>query len=278
MTQETPTNPGTPNANQAPIGTPAPQPAAPASTPSLTLPAQAGLPEPNGTPANPAQALPATPAPATPPVVPNPDVPVFERTGHAGLDYALDFVSKHGYTNEHPAIQAAREGDFSFIRAELAQKGIQGHEAVVALAERAFEEHTQSLEAQEQETMQYALQVAGGEANWNAVRQWATANAEAHEKQVVNAALTSGGIQAQAMIHWLTAQYSKQNTLEQQPRSAVSPTAAAPASGGTGALTAAAYSQAVQELSRAHGGRDVSGLPEYAALQNRRLAGRRAGI
>ena len=61
----------------------------------------------------------------------------YEPTGDAGLDYALDFIGKLGYSDAHPAVRAAITGDFSLIRAELSTRGVQGADAVVKLAEDA---------------------------------------------------------------------------------------------------------------------------------------------
>ena len=83
---------------------------------------------------------------------------------------------------------------------------------------------------------------------------------------------------AEAAVNLLVQLYSKQNTLSQEPASAVRTDATGGAPTGGGALTAAQYGAAVAALSRAHGGKDMTNSPEYASLQTRRLQGRRQGI
>jgi len=65
----------------------------------------------------------------------------YNKTGDPGLDMALSFIGKLGIGPDHPAIVAARQGDFAFIKAELAGRGdkAQGWEQYLSLAEKAFE-------------------------------------------------------------------------------------------------------------------------------------------
>ena len=199
----------------------------------------------------------------------------YEPTGDAGLDYALDFIGKLGYSDAHPAVRAAITGDFSLIRAELSTRGVQGADAVVKLAEDAHARFAAKEAEQAQVLQSYAHEAAGGEQNWDVVRAWASKEATPAEKADVNAALAKGGMVAKAMIRELVHLYKQSNTLPQDGK-AVSKTAGTPASNAT-PLTAQAYAQAVDELYRKLGP-GAANSPEYAQLQKQRLAARRAGI
>ena len=199
----------------------------------------------------------------------------YEPTGDAGLDYALDFIGKLGYSDAHPAVRAAITGDFSLIRAELSTRGVQGADAVVKLAEDAHARFSAKEAEQAQVLQSYAHEAAGGEQNWEVVRAWASKEATPAEKADVNAALAKGGMVAKAMIRELVHLYKQSNTLPQDGK-AVSKTAGTPASDTT-PLTAQAYAQAVDELYRKLGP-GAANSSEYAQLQKQRLAARRAGI
>ena len=203
----------------------------------------------------------------------------YDPTGNASLDYALDFVGQLGYGPAHPAILAAQDGNFHLIAAELAREGVRGADAVIALAKEAFEQEKGKVETQKQEIAKFAYEQAGGQQNWQQVQAWASANATPAEKQQINNLLASGGFAAQSAISFLVQQYSKSNTLEKSPARVAKSNAGASRGQDTGgALSAAEYGKAVQELVYANGGRDVSNTREYADLQTRRLQGRRAGL
>ena len=253
ITAETPpaTNPATAPAAQ-PAAAPASQPAA--TMQNMMVDPQVKTVEPNTGTSEPFQ---------------------YEPTGDAGLDYALDFIGKLGYSDAHPAVRAAITGDFSLIRAELSTRGVQGADAVVKLAEDAHARFAAKESEQAQVLQSYAHEAAGGEQNWDVVRAWASKEATPAEKADVNAALAKGGMVAKAMIRELVHLYKQSNTLPQDGK-AVSKTAGTPASNAT-PLTAQAYAQAVDELYRKLGP-GAANSPEYAQLQKQRLAARRAGI
>lgn len=200
----------------------------------------------------------------------------YEPTGDAGLDYALAFVGNLGYGDSHPAIVAAREGDFGLIKAELASKGVQGADQVLALAEQAYKGFVERDAKAQAELSNFAFATAGSKENWQAVHAWAKANADPAEKQQINAALSQGGIAAQSVIKFLVDKYAEVNTLNKPERSAVKESAAAAPSTPDEPMTARKYAAEVRELSRKLRGR-LEGSPEYAKLQAARLAARKAG-
>ena len=263
---------------------PATQPATPA--PEATAAIAPGPGQPPG-PAS-APATPAAPAPApavlldetAEPATPNPDTTnefTYDPTGDAGLDYALNFVGKLGYGDTHPAIIAAQKGDFSLIRAELATKGVAGSDAVLALAEQAYTRFAAEDAKKSEELAGYAAQAAGSAENWAVVRAWAAQEATPQEKAQVNAALSQGGLVAQGVISQLVALYQQKHTLPKDAADVAKPGAVGTAAPGNEPMTAKAYAQAVEALRQKLGNRTEDSA-EYAALQQQRLAARRAGI
>lgn len=211
--------------------------------------------------------------PAVPPTAVNTESPVqYEPTGDIGMDMALEFVGNAGFAQDHPAMQAAANGDFSILEALLAQKGVAGYEKFVALGKAAY---TRSVEASTKATaaiQELAHKAAGGEQEWNAVRTWAGANASDAEKTEINALLNKGGLAAKGAVTYLVDAYNRANNVEVTPKD---PTAQAGRGGVPGGenkpLDAMEYSRAVQALNNKLNGR-LEGSPEYAKLQARRLA------
>jgi len=255
--QNTPTAPAT-----AAPDAPAPD------LPATQLPA---APEP---PAAPAPAHDATDTGDAPPATFGPAAQ-YQATGHAGLDMALAFVGKHGLGAEHPAIVTAGTGDFGPLKALLAEKGVPGWEAHVALAEAGY----QHLVAQEAERInavqQIAEQAAGSAQAWNEALAWAADNAEPHERDAVNAALDAGGITAEAMAAYLVQQHRAASGTRYAPATpAVKPQATRGANNpANGALSPAEYGKAVAALSRSKGA-TFEQTAEYRQLQSRRVAWR----
>lgn len=250
--------------------------------PGITAPAAPSAPAAPVVPAAPAAPVTLTVPPVAPPT-PDLDTSVqfeYDPTGDAGLDYALGYIGRLGYGTDHPAVAACRAGNFGLLKAELAGLGSKapGYAEVIALAEQAYANNVKSVSEKEAKLGEYCVSAAGSQENWSAVQSWASANADPAEKQQINAALAQGGLIAEAAINMLVQLYSKQNTLAQEPASAVRSDASGGTPSGGGALTAAQYGAAVAALSRANGGRDHTGTAEYAALQARRLQGRRQGI
>jgi|GEM_PF-2166433 len=259
------------------------------------------------TPTQPAQAHGAAPpaaAPATPPVATQiPDKPAapaapagehggghpagedapatfgeavtYQPTGDANLDLALAFVGKHGLAPEHPAMVAATQGDFGQIKALLAEKGVPGFEAYVALAEKGYQDQLAREAQKVAAVQQIAVQAAGDEATWNETLAWASAHAEPDEKEAVNAALAQGGVVAEAVAAFLVSQYRAASGTAFAPAApVVSPQAARGAAHPAGsALSPADYGKAVADLRRTQGAA-FEQTAEYRQLQARRAAWR----
>lgn len=242
-------------------GTPAPAPA----TPPAGDPAQLSLPV-----ASPAPAPVATPAPI-PASQGDGSTVAYEATGDAGLDVALKFVGDRGLAADHPAMVAARTGDFHLLRATLATMGDKavGFESMVALAEQAFIRTSESTKARQTQDLALVHSIAGGEEGWKAVREWAGKEASPEEKAGINAALAQGGVAARMAATYLTSLFTKATGAsgEMQGLSAVKDgVGGAPT---TGALSPSDYTKAVAELARTSRV-PLNENPKYAELRSRR--------
>lgn len=98
---------------------------------------------------------PVPPLPGVQPGVkpePKDDASILDAAGFApaegdpGLNYAMKFLAGNGFNADNPAVAAAFEGDFSLLKAELAQKGIAGWEQALGLAEQSYGRHVKSQE------------------------------------------------------------------------------------------------------------------------------------
>lgn len=223
------------------------------------------------------------PAPATPPTPPaapteeskTPEVVVYEPSGDAGLDMALAFIGKQGLAGDHPAVQAAANGDFTMLKATLAQKGVQGYAEFIALGEEAYKRQAEKAAAAAETTRKTIYDVAGGQDEWAAVQKWASENATAEEKAELNAQLNAGGLKAKAAAAYLVSAYNKAGNVTKEPADVVAPNAK-PNAGGDAPLTAREYAAEVAKLNAKLRGR-LDGSPEYEALQRRRAAAAKAG-
>ena len=251
----------------------APAPAAPAPAPvaapaGFTAPAPAPAPE-----AQPAPA-PAAPVPAPAPAAPEANEPppvVYEATGNAGLDLALDFVGARGFGPEHPAIVAAGEGDWTQLEAALKALGDKaaGWERILAVG-RA--DYAKVADARKAEFEKVSSQIeAVTEGNWDKVQEYARTIADDAEKANINAAIASGGIAAVAVAQYLTGLWKQSDQYVKTGKEPLkeAPAAAAPTSN---ALSPQQYAAEVQKLGNQ--GKVYTGSPEYAALQARRAAWR----
>lgn len=224
--------------------------------------------------------------PDTPNLSADPKGPVvveFNPTGDTGLDMALEFVGKLGIGPGNKAFDAAEKGDFGPLRAHLGALGdkAKGYENFVKLAESAYNKGKAENEVKVAKTVEAIHAVVGGAEQWKAIQKWASENAEPDEKVSVNAGLKAGGAQAKAMARYLAECYAKAKGTTVEPAEVVARDAGGasrqPAAGANGALSAKEYAVAVQ-AARQKLGWDFDGSKEYASLQARRRAGKRAGI
>ncbi|MDO3559442.1 hypothetical protein [Ralstonia pseudosolanacearum] len=194
----------------------------------------------------------------------------YEKTGDANLDLALTFFGKQGIGMDHAAVTAAVGGDFGPLKAILAEKGVAGWEAHVALAERAYEAHQAKASERNAQTAQVCVAAAGGEAEWGQVLQWASTNADETEKPALNAALAQGGIVAEAVAHFLVGAFRQApGTSYDAQKSAVNQHAGTAAGNAFTPLSPLEYGRAVAAL-RGKLGPNFESTQEYASLNQRR--------
>lgn len=270
MTTDAAAAPAAPAATTAPAAPPAGAPAAPAPPAVPAAPVALGD----------APAAPALPAaigePAAAPAAPAaPQSIAYEPTGNVGLDVALGFFGKAGLAPESAEMKAAVNGDFTLLKATLATQAKPGWEQHVALAEKAHADITAADAAKKAADRGRIVAAAGGEENWTKVQAWATANAEPAERDAVNAALGQGGLVAAAMAEWLSNKYAAAAGTVVNPKEAA-PGGGAPGAGARQGLSAREYTDAVAKLNIKLRG-NLNGSPEYAALQQQRAIGRKAG-
>jgi hypothetical protein len=224
--------------------------------------------------ATPPAVIPANPA-ATDPVIPEPKgdevVPVvYNTTGDPGLDMVLKFVGDLGYSPENPAMAAAMQGDFALLEAELAAKGVKGHEAYIKLGQKAFTDTRSKTEARQKADREAVENEVGGAENWKAIQGWASANADDTERAELGAALKAGGLQARMAASWLKTNYDRANGVSDEgPGRTVATAKGAPDN--TGALSPREYGVAVAKARVGFKG-DFENSAVYKQLQARRMA------
>lgn len=257
------------SAPAAPVAAPAApdaaqQPAAPAPAPapSTSLGIQPPAPQAPVAPQEP-------PAPAPDPKGKAEPVE-YEPTGDPGLDYALSFLGKAGYHDDHPAIQAASQGDFGLLKAELASKDIAGWEQALALAERAYET-AQGEAAKVQEAVQESVTLVAESlgVDWEAAVEFARETATPEEIETINK-MFSDPYTAKMAALWVSHAYSSNpNTSVPPAREPVKPNAI-PAEGNTsqGTLTRAEFAAEAGKLHKRFGD-SYTTSPEYKALARR---------
>lgn len=241
--------------------------------------------------ANPPAAAPA-PAPAeaaaapTPPAIKEAPTPLpvegeagdkagtfkYESTQHSGLDAALTFVGKHGFGPDSPAMKAAMIGDFTLLRAELAEKGAPGADAYVMLAENAFKELKGKEESRRAEDKAALEKIVGSEENWEAIKDWAKTNAEPDEAEALKTMLGAGGAQMKIAAGFLAGAYQRATggvpeTDGSGPRVADTNGSAAVT---TNALSPSDYGREVAKARREFRGEGFEQSPAYRNLAERR--------
>jgi hypothetical protein len=197
----------------------------------------------------------------------------FSKTGDTGLDIALGFLAQHGFSHHHPAVQAAAKGDFSLLSATLAAKGIQGWEQHIALGKEAFARGQEQAKATNEKIKAQCLAATGGdEALWNDARAYLSQHADPEEKTAINAALSKGDVVSEAVAHYMVHLFRNSPGVTVNPSQQVVNTGKAVSNAGSAVapLSPREYSAEVQKLAAKIGGSNLSGSPEYAALQRRR--------
>lgn len=187
------------------------------------------------------------------------------------LGLALGFLGDAGISPTDAAFVAAQGGDFSLLKAVLAQKGLAGTDQMVAILEGAVNDSIAAQEAHEAKTTEMVQEILGEQHEH--ILSWARENATEEEKTAVNEMLSAGGFYARAVAIMLRDAYSgSDNTQAAQNAVSVSTTG-----GGNEPLSARDYAAEVEKLAKEFGG-DPRGSAKYQQLSARRAAGRKRGI
>lgn len=194
---------------------------------------------------------------------------VYDETGDPALDFALSFIGSLGIEGTDPAMVAAANGDFSLLEAKLGAMGdkAKGWERYVALGKQAHERQLNEYKETQGKSLAACHQAAGGEAQWNALVQWAGTVASAEEKAALNAMFDAGPIQAAMAARALVAAHAEAKGTTIAPANpAKAASGAAPEA--PKALTKQNYAQEVDALYRKMGNA-MDGSPEYAEIRRR---------
>ncbi len=220
------------------------------------------------------------PAKATPEVqAPEPqkgDAEALDAAGFAadpndpGLTYTLGFLAKNGFTSETPSVAAALKGDFSLLKAELAQKGAAGWEQAIGLAEQSYDRHVKELDAQATKVGEIVTAFAESQGvDWEQAVQHVANTANDDEKSAINELLGNPAT-AHIAAAYITGAYINGSDTEVQPQ------AKATSQGGQqsrepagGPLSRAEYTKEMAKLRDALG-EDYLNSPQAQALYRRR--------
>lgn len=196
----------------------------------------------------------------------------YNATGDVGLDMTLRFVGDLGYSPEHPAMQAAINGDFSLLEAELAAKGVKGYDAYIKLGQKAYGDVSAKTQARQAKDREAVEGIAGGPENWTAMTTWASANADDAEKASLQGMLSKGGLEAQMAATWLASNYARATGAA--PTEGAGRPVASVKSGASAVtpLDPQSYGREVVKARQAHKGRDFESSPAYTQLVQRRMA------
>lgn len=194
--------------------------------------------------------------------------------GKPALAVALGFIKDAGFSLQDPAIVAAEDGDLTLLKAQLAAKGVQGADHMLAIIESEIKANQDAIQAHEDATTQVVESILGDDKD--TILEWARNTANAEEKEQFNNMLECGGVYARAAALLLQNAYYENTGATKAAANPVNHSSPAQSQGG-GPLSAREYAQQVDALSAKLGG-DPRGSREYAALSARREQGRKRGI
>lgn len=210
------------------------------------------------------------------PVVPDPDESVvvqYNPTGDVGLDLALTFIGGLGMGPERPDVQAAQKGDFAPLEATLKGLGdkAKGYAPYLQAAKESYQRSTDTKKAKADKAEKLVHDAVGGVEQWNAIHAWVVAEADAEQKEAINAAFQAGGFAAEAMARQLKGLYDQSGQSNAKPKSPVKPGASAAGPADSGHITRAEYKDEIRKLEAKFGNR-LTETEEYSRLAARRLA------
>lgn len=217
------------------------------------------------------------PAAAPPPAADKPPAgDELEKAGFAqadndpGLNYAMGFLAKNGFNANDPAVDAAFGGDFSLLKAELAQKGIAGWEQALGLAEQSYERHVKANEAQAEKVggiVTAIAQEAGVE--WEAAVAHVGKSVSPDERTAINGLLANPAT-AHIAAQFITNSYIATGDVDVPPSARATTDGASAHQGAQGgSLTRIEFTAEMDKLRKTLGD-DYVNSPQAQALYRRR--------
>lgn len=199
-----------------------------------------------------------------------PEPYVFEETGDAGLDLALEYLGNLGLTDEHPAIVKAAAGDFGPLEAHLKAVKAPGHEKYLKLAREGVARQVTVVNDAVAAKNNAVFAVVGGAENWAKVAAWAKANATDSERDDMNEMLRKSPTTAAAAAKAIFAAFNaKTGGFTQEAKNPVNQHGANGYPAGKPAKTIAnrrELAAATDALVRRHGSHNIHLNPEYIRL------------
>lgn len=205
------------------------------------------------------------------------DAEILDKAGYAadekdpGLTYAMKFLATNGFNAENPAVEAAFGGNFDLLKAELAQKGIQGWEQALGLAEQSYARHVKENDAKADKVGTVVTEIAAGMGvDWEQAVAHIGKSASAEEKGALNQ-LLSDPATAHIAARFISGSFIESGDTEIEPAArATGAATSAHAGPAGGALSRAEYTAEMSKLRTTLGDEYVNS-PQAAALY-RRLA------
>lgn len=204
------------------------------------------------------------------------DAEVLDKAGFApaendpGLNYAMKFLAGNGFNAGDPAVAAAFEGDFSLLKAELAQKGIAGWEQALGLAEQSYERHVKENDAKAAKVGELVGGIAEAMGvDWEAAVGHVSKSASSEEKSALNT-LLSDPATAHIAARFIAGSFIESGDTEIEPAArATGAEAKSIQTPAGGPLSRQEYTAELAKLRRAVGP-DYMSTPQAAALFRRR--------
>jgi hypothetical protein len=214
------------------------------------------------------------PAAAAPKEQPG-DAEILDKAGYApaegdpGLTYAMKFLATNGFKADNQAVEAAFDGDFSLLKAELAQKGIAGWEQALGLAEQSYDRHVKANEAKGAEVGKVVTGIAESMGvDWEQAVAHVSKTASAEEKTAINS-LLSDPKTAHIAARFINGSFIESGETEIEPAAkAVGAETRSHNGPAGGALSRAEYNAELGKLRKTLGD-DYINSPQAAALYRR---------
>lgn len=192
--------------------------------------------------------------------------------GDPGLNVAADyFINTLGLSVDSPEIVEAGKGNYSYLEATITKLGdkAKGADRFVGLAREAQARMETAQKSKHEATVKAVQDAVGGEANWQAVQNFARTNLKQEQLAEASAALSQGGLVAEAMARHLygLASQNPQTTIQGNPAS--DPSAPAQPLAPHAPLTREQYREEYKKLVAEYGITGAQKRPELQALNAR---------